>query len=147
MIGSGKRMLAASIVVCSLPACVRVVVHDEQAAAKAATGFAQAAFVDRDYAKASGMLAPSLARQLPIDKFPEMVAKTHPNAFPAQVTATDSERMPGLRGITIYMKGSGGGEDFYYRMVMEGDATSGYRVAGLFRGNGPHPSTNKRPLK
>lgn len=142
-----RRILAVSIVLCSLPSCVSVIAHDEKAAAKVATQFAQTAFVDRDYSKAHSLMSSSVAQQITSDKLSETIAKMHPKSFPTQLTATEFEPMPGQRGMMIYLKGTGDGEDFYYRFVMEGDASSGYRVSGLFRGNGTYPPSNRRPLR
>jgi len=134
------------IVCCSLPACVSVISHDEKAAANAATEFANAAFVDRDFAKAHELMAPDLRGRIAADKLPDLIAEMHPDSFPSQVVATDFEPMPGQRGMVIYLKGQGDTVEMYYRFVMEGDGAAGYRVTGLFRGNAPYVSTNKRPL-
>ena len=142
-----SRAIAAALACGGFAACVNVIAHDESAAAKAATQFAQVAFIDRDDTKARGLITPALAQQLPDGKLAEMVAKLHPKSFPARVAATEFEPHPGQRGMTIYLKGTGGDDEaFFYRLLMEGDAPSGYRVAGLYRGSGPHPSSNKRPL-
>jgi len=131
---------------CSLTSCVNAIAHDQKAAAKSADQFARTAFVSRDSAKAHGLLAPALAKRVPAEQLGEMIAKMHPKSFPSRVSAIEYEPMPGQRGMTIYLKGDGEAEEFHYRLVMEGDSPSGYRVTGLFRGSGPHPSTTKRPL-
>lgn len=141
-----RRALAVSIILGSLTSCVSIIHHDQDMAAEAARAFAQAAFVDRDDAKARELLSPSLARELTPGKFPEAIARLHPKSFPTRVKATDYEPMMGQRAMMIYLKGANDEEDFHYRFVMEGDSTSGYRVAGIFRGGGPHPPTSRRPL-
>lgn len=144
---AGKaHWLVVAITCCILTSCVTVIAHDEKAAAKAATEFAQTAFVARDYSKAHGLLASKSQSHIPIDKLTEAIAKMHPKSYPAKVMATEFEPLPGQRGMNIFVKGDGESEDFFYRLAMEGDVSSGYRVTGLFRGNGPNPSTNKRPL-
>lgn len=142
-----RRSLVVAIVLGCLPSCINVIAHDEQAAAKAATQFAQAAFVDRSDSEARGLITPSLAQQVTGDKLPEMIAKMHPKMFPTQVAATEFEPLLGQRGMLIFLKGTGDGEEFYYRLVMEGDSSSGYRVSGLFRGSGPYPASARRPLR
>jgi hypothetical protein len=141
-----RRALAISIILGSLTSCVSFIHHDQDMAAEAARAFAQAAFVDRDDAKARELLSPSLAQGLTAEKLTEQIARLHPGSFPTRVTVTEYEPMMGQRAMMIYLKGANDGEDFYYRFVMEGDATLGYRVAGLFRGNGPHPPSTRRPL-
>jgi hypothetical protein len=130
----------------ALPSCVNVIAHDQATAAKAATGFAQIAFVSRDYPKAHGLLASRSQKEISEDVFTKTVTNMHPKGFPSRITATEFEPMPGQRAMTIYLKGDGDGEDFYYRLQLDGDATSGYRVTGLFRGNGPYPPSARRPL-
>jgi hypothetical protein len=131
---------------CFMVSCMNVIVHDQNSAARAATEFARIAFVDRDYTKAFSLLAPRSRPYITLEKLSETIPKMHPKSFPSQVTATEYEPMPGQSGMTIYVKGDGEGEEFFYRLVMDGDASSGYQVSGLFRGNGPNPSTNKQPL-
>jgi hypothetical protein len=139
--------IVASFVCCLLTSCINVVAQDEGAAAKAATQFAQTAFVSRDYERAHELLIRSGINQFTTAKLSEAIARMHPKTFPTEVLATDFEPIPGQRAMNIYLKGRGEGEDFYYRLVMVGDATSGYRVSGLYRGNRPSPSPNKRPLR
>ena len=129
-----------------LASCINVIAHDQKAAAKAATEFARTAFVVQDYAKAHGLMASRSQSYIPLDKLTQTIAKMHPKGYPTHVTATEYEPMPGQRAMNIFVKGEGGGEEFFYRLVMEGDVTTGYRVSGLYRGNGPNPSANKRPL-
>jgi hypothetical protein len=129
------------------PSCVSVISHDQDAAAEAATRFAERAFVRRDFSSAHILLSFAAQRRLSAEDFAAEVAKIHRRSFPSAVEATDFEPVPGQRAIYIYVRGTGGGEDFFYRIVMEGDAPSGYRVNGFFRGNGPHPSQNKRRLE
>jgi hypothetical protein len=146
MTKSNVRGLMGPFICCFMVSCVNVIVHDQNSAAKAATEFARTAFVDRDFTKAHGLLASRSKTYIPLDKLSETITRMHPKSFPSHVTATEYEPMPGQRGMTIYVKGEGEGEEFFYRLVMDGDSTSGYQVTGLFRGNGPNPSTNKRPL-
>jgi hypothetical protein len=146
MIVDKGHCLAVAIICCGLTSCINVIAHDEKMAAKSAIEFAQTAFVARDYPKAHGLLAPRSQSDIPLDKLTEAIAKMHPKSFPTKVTATEFEPMPGQKGMNIFVKGEGEGEEFFYRLVMEGDKTASYRVTGLLRGNGPNPSTNKRPL-
>ncbi len=151
MLASTARGLAVLIACCTLTSCINVscinlIAHNPKAAENQATRFAQVAFVARDYATAHDLLSPAARQHIPKDKLSGTITAMHPKSFPSRVTATEYESVPGQRGMIIHLRGDGEGEDFYYRLLMEGDAPSGYRVSGLFRGNGPYPSTNKRPL-
>lgn len=49
--------------------------------------------------------------------------------------------------MNIFLMGDNPDENFYYRLVMEGTASTGYKVAGIFRGNKRYPdSADKKKL-
>ncbi|MGP0066412.1 MAG: hypothetical protein ACLQGP_22840 [Isosphaeraceae bacterium] len=126
--------------------CIRIISHDESKAANTAAEFARAAFVARDYPRAYGLLASSARSQVTLQKLTESIAEMHPKGFPSQVDAAEYEPMPGQRAMNIYLNGTGEGEAYFYRLLMEGDAPSGYGVIGLYRSNGPPPPSNRKPL-
>ena len=142
-----KCRMVAAMVSFLLPSCISYIEHDETAAAKAATQFADAAFVDRDFAKAHKLATSEITQRFSDEGLADVVAKMHPDSFPTRVTATEFEPVPGQRGMFIYLNGEGDGPGFYYRFVMTGDKPSGYRVSGFFRGNAPYPPSSRRPLK
>jgi hypothetical protein len=123
-----------------------VLVHDQNGAATAAEQFAQVAFVTKDTNAAHALLEPQTGRSLPLASFSEAIAKMHPGGFPNSVKAEAYEPLPGQAGMNVFLLGQNANETFYYRFLMVGDKVSGYKVAYLGRGNGPHPSANKRPL-
>ena len=62
------------------------------------------------------------------------------------ITATDYSPLPSQEAMNIQLYGESGSELFYYRMVMVGTADKGYKVDGMFRGNGPFPAPIKKPF-
>ncbi len=148
--GKWRSVTAAAAPACSaLASCISAIAHDPTVAAKAAkaaTEFAQTAFVDRDYPKAHASMAPRARTAISLEKLTSTIPAMHPKAYPTVLAATEYEPIPGQQAMNIFVKGEGGGEEFFYRLAMEGDSGSGYRVAGFARGNGPNPSKNKRPL-
>ena len=104
------------------------------------------AFVRSNYAGAETMLSSAMQKALPTDKFAGQVVQMHPKGRPSEVAATEFEPIPGQPAMTIYLKGTGGDETFFYRLLMVGDKLSGYRVGGLWRGSGPYPPSARRPL-
>jgi hypothetical protein len=149
--GNVRRSLPAVplllLVLCATASAqIKIIVHSQEAAAKSAERFARSAFIDKDYAKAHALLAPETRKSVSVEKMAESIKKMHPAAMPAEVKAIEYETQPGQRAMNIYLKGSAGSEMFFYRFYMVGDATSGYEVAGLFRGSGPYPSKAKKPL-
>ena len=132
---------------CLLTSCgVNILVHDQASAAATASQAANLAFVRADMAAAHALLAPQMQQALPAEKLLDAVAKLHPTQRPAEVSAIEFEPLPGQAGMNIYLKGTGGNEEFYYRFLMVGDKRSGYRVAGFWRGSGPYPPNARRPL-
>ena len=92
----------------ALPSCgVRVLVHDEQAAARTAARFADLAFDRSDYAGARALLSPQMQQALPTDKLAAEVARMHPKARPSEGVATEFEPLPGQQAMGIYLKGRG----------------------------------------
>jgi hypothetical protein len=141
------RNIAGSVVLvtacCLSTACVRVIEHNQNAAASAAERFAATAFVKKDHAAAKGMLSPAGQESMDLEK---VIQEMHPASFPASVKAIEYEPMPGQAAMQIYLKGTAEKEEFYYRFVMSGDRHSGYQVLGLWRGSGPYPPSTRKPL-
>jgi len=52
--------------------------------------------------------------------------------------------MSGEKAIYIFLTGENSGEDFYYKLTMEGTAATDYRVSILDRGSGPYPPSNEK---
>ena len=132
---------------CGVPR-ITVLNHDEDQAAAKAKEFAEVAFVQREYKKAYDLLWEETKKHVSFEQFLDVVNKMHPNAHPAQVAAIEFEPLPGQAGMNIYLKGKNGKEEFFYRFGMAGTKESGYKVSGIFRGNGPYPPSKlRRALK
>ena len=128
--------------------CAESINHDEVLAGRRAVEFAQVAFVKRDIENGYALLSDSTKRYVSLEKFKEVLSRLHPKAFPTSVTASEYEPMPGEKAIYIFLIGENSGEHFYYRLTMEGTATTGYRVLRLDRGSGPyHPSDRKQQFR
>jgi hypothetical protein len=146
MPSSFRCLVVALASLAGLVSCISIVSHDEQMAAKVATSFAQAAFVDRNDAKAHELLNASTQARFDVKAFGEMIAKMHPQSFPSQVVATDFESIPGQQALFIDVEGQGQGEPFFYRFVLDGDAKVGYKIADFVRSGEANPSKNKQSL-
>ena len=131
--------LASALIGCAGP-----VDHDELLAGKTAEEFARIALVKRDVEKGYALLSDSTRGYVSLEQFKEVLARLHPGAFPTTVAASEYEPMKGEKAIYIFMTGEGPGEQFYYRITMEGTAATGYRVLRLDRAGGPYPPPNTR---
>ncbi|NLO91520.1 MAG: hypothetical protein GX410_05960 [Elusimicrobia bacterium] len=126
-------------IVMALSGCVSASVQDEKLAARQAGEFCDVAFIRHDAVQAYALLLEQTKQSIPADKFAGILVQMHPSGYPNIVKAIEYEPLPGQRAMNIILVGENSSEKFYYRLVMAGDAVSGYRVAGLFRSNGPYP--------
>ena len=130
-----------------LMSCMDTIHHDEASAGKKAEEFAQLVFVKQDVENGYALLAEGMQRYVSREQFKTVISKLHPQAFPKTVTASEYEPMPGEKAVYIFLTGENSGEHFYYRLTMEGTATTGYKVLRLNRADQPYPSSNeKKPL-
>jgi hypothetical protein len=124
--------------------CVETIQHDESSAGKKAEEFAQIVFVKQDVENGYELLADGTKRHVSRGQFKTVLSKLHPKAFPKTVTAIEYEPMPGEKAIYIFLTGENSGEYFYYRLTMEGTATTGYKVLRLDRAGQPYPPSNEK---
>ncbi len=137
-----------AVIFCILVAffSVNVISHDQRSAAATAEHFANAAFVKNDVASAYLDLSAEMQRAFPAGELTAEISKLHPAGRPTEVAAIEYGPILGQKAMNIYLKGSGGNEAFYYRLLMVGTKEQGYKVGGFWRGNGPYPSSARRPL-
>ena len=132
------------ILAVSLAGCIESVDHDPASARKKAEEFAQVVFVKQDIENGYALLAEGTRRYVSPDQFKAVVSKMHPRGFPKTVTALEYEPMPGEKAIYVFLTGDHWGEPFYYRLTMEGTASTGYRVLRLDRASQPYSSSDER---
>jgi hypothetical protein len=127
-------------------ACADKFEHDPRTAAKRAEEFAQVVFVRQDFDNGYAMLSESGKRYVPPEKFKETVTKSHPRNYPARISATDYEPMPGEQAIYVYLSGDNAGEQFNYTLTLQGTAASDYKVTRFSRsaaGSGSRQPLNR----
>jgi hypothetical protein len=131
---------ALAIAACS----IGVIDHDPSIAAARAVEFADLAFVQGAAERSHDLLTDDTKKTTSVAAFGEVLQRMHPKTRPPSVRATEFEPVPGQKMISIFLRGENGDELFFYRLVMSGTASAGYRVAGLFRGSGPYPESKLR---
>jgi hypothetical protein len=142
-----KYSLYSFILAVGLLGCIKSVEHDPAGAGKKAEEFAEIAFVKQDIENGYALLADGTRRYVSREQFKQVVAKLHPRAYPKNVKASEYEPMAGEKAIYIFLMGENSGERFYYRLTLEGNATTPYRVLRLDRSAEPYPaSSDKRRL-
>jgi hypothetical protein len=143
--GSGTKYYFYSLMAAiGLMSCMDTVQHDASSAAKKAEEFARAVFVRQDIETGYPLLADGTKRYVSQDQFKVVVEKLHPQGFPKTVTALEYEPMPGEKAIYIFLIGDRAGEHFYYRLTMEGTASTGYKVLRFDRSLQPYSPSNDR---
>ena len=127
-----------------LMGCMETINHDASSAGKKAEEFAQVAFVKQEVENGYGLLADGTKRYVSLEQFKAVLSKLHPKGFPKTVTALEYEPMPGEKAIFIFLTGENSGQHFYYRLTMEGTATTAYKVLRLDRADQPYPASSDK---
>lgn len=138
-----KKLLSGFIALVLLSGCVSVTAHDEKKAAKLADEFTRLACIEQKYSLAYDLISPDVKKTIALDKFQEVVKQMHPKFYPSTIRATEYEPIPEQKGMIIYLEGENGSETFYYSVIMVG-TDSGYKIAGIYRGNGTYPDSKLR---
>ena len=139
-----KYSLYSFILAVGLLGCIESVEHDPAGAGKKAEEFAQLVFVKQDIENGYALLADGAKRYVSLDQFKKVLAKLHPRAYPKNVRATEYEPMAGEKAIYIFLIGENSGERFYYRLTLEGTATTPYKVLRLDRASEPYPPSSEK---
>jgi hypothetical protein len=138
-------LLLATLLACTTK--VNTFHHEPSIAATNAAQFAQIAFVQQNSERAYDLLADEMKNSTSLQEFKEGISKLHPSKYPLKIEATEYEPRPGQKGMSIFLYGENEDEKFYYEFVMDGVKEEGYKVSGIWRGNGPYPpSTMRKPL-
>lgn len=142
----GLVIAMASVVACGTPV-VRVLEHRPGMAAAQAETWARAAFVEQDAQRAYDLFWEEGKKRVTRDWIAEGIVEMHPNRYPSEIHATEYEPILGQPAMMIFLRGSGSGEEFHYRLILHGTVQTDYRVSDFFRGSGPYPpSPVRKPL-
>ena len=130
--------------IAELMACGESFKHDPVLAGRRAEEFARVTFVRRDFEKGYELVSDSGRRYVPLDKFKETVSRLHPKSYPLNVKALEYEPMAGEKAVYIFLTGQDSGENFYYRLTMEGTANTDYKVVRFGRSHEPYPPSDQK---
>lgn len=119
--------------------CVKAIHHDEMQAAHDAEAFARLAFLCGSD-KAFDLLSPAAAAAHSGAEYHELLVKMHPDGYPTSLSVTAYEPVFGQEAMNLFLEGQGGNRQYHYRIQVVGTKSKGYKVSGLFRGNGPYPT-------
>jgi hypothetical protein len=140
-----REIMAGAFALVFLMSCTATAIsHDEDMAAKSAVEFAKVALIEHDIQSSYSLLSENAKKMISFEKYSQAIAQTHPSLYPKSLTADEFEPMPGQKSMYIFLHGENGSEKFYYRFTMEGTARTGYKVLGIYRGDGPYPPSRRR---
>ncbi len=143
-----RKIVSATLVLVFLIGCtVTAIYHDEDMAAKSAIEFARLAFVKQDIQNSYSLISDNAKKTVTLEKHSQALSKMHPSLYPISLTAEEYEPIlgkKGIKGMNVFLYGENGSGKFFYRLIMEGTAQTGYKVFGVYRGNGPYPSSKMR---
>lgn len=140
-----KLKVAAIVILISIVAasCVYYIDHNPQLAVETAEQFSEAAFVKRDFQKASSYLPKNNLPNSAESKIETMVMSMHPSSqFPTVVHAIGYEIMSGKRITNVFLAGNPTDKPNYYCIVLSGDS-NGYVVTEMYRQEEPFPRTSQ----
>lgn len=129
----------------SLASCrARLLVHDERAAAEAAHRFGELAFEKGEFSAAYECLSPEMQQAHTEGEVTDLLSQMSHGIGPGTVRAVAFEPIPGTAAMNVYLD-LPGQRTTHYRVLMVGDAVSGYHVGGFWKRADPAPAT-ARPL-
>jgi hypothetical protein len=138
-------LVALALVAASAAGCTaRILRHDQNVAAARAEEFLTHAVVEQDFAAAHQMFGDEAKQRVSQAALADLVRQQHPKGFPTSVRAIEFEPVPGQAAIQIFLLGESPSEKFYYRVPLVGTVEDGYSPDGIYRGNGPYPTSPLR---
>jgi len=118
--------------------------HEPRVAAEAAIAFATQAFVEDDIAAAFAQLPSERQEKNSVEEMAYAINAMHLDGRPTSIKATEYQPPPGYHGMNVFLEGRSDARTYYYRFLMEGDASDGYFVRGIERAPGPFPDADQR---
>jgi hypothetical protein len=141
-----RMSVCLSLLLVLMNAChLEQIRHDPEMAVLAANTFLSVLYFNEDYDKAIQLADAQLRDNASINDLRNMVGMTKRERGRLQSLTADSYVInPGHNIGLFYIGHYAGGGILYHRLVLIGDATSGYRVAGVWFSRKPYPSTSSR---
>src|ERR1041384_1903228 len=113
--------------------------HSPLRAASDANRFLSALYFERDYSKALELADPILSQSATKENLEVMVDELKQQKGEVREFKADSYLMVQGRGMELFYVGHWQRGTSYHRLVLSGDADSGYRVSGIWYKDEPYP--------
>jgi hypothetical protein len=129
----------------ALSACsLEKISHSPNQAAFNAHEFLRAMYVEEDYAKALHIAAEPVRQSATADTMKQMVEQTRQERGDFKFFKADSYLMTQGRSMEVFFVAEHANGLVYHRLVMIGDASSGYKVTGVWFKLEPYPANPLR---
>jgi hypothetical protein len=136
--------LVIALVAIAVSACLQKVNHNPSKAAFDANQFLKALYGDEDYLKALNLAADPLRQSAGADDLKKMVEKIRQEHGTLKRLKADSYLMTQGPTMELFYIGEYERGFLFHRLVLTGDASSEYKVAGVWFQPDPYPGSPLR---
>jgi hypothetical protein len=139
------RAVALMLIAVSLIGCTfKSVRHDHNVAVEAGNAFLSALYLQRNYSRALELADESFRKTVSLENLGQMVDMAEKNCGTRKEFKAESYQMaPNVMTEVYYVETCDRGV-VYHRLVLVGDATNGYSVAGVWLNSSPYPQNSLR---
>lgn len=118
--------------------------HEPSRAVIDGNQFLKALYIDEDYDRARGLVDSQLQESLTANNLRQLVEKIKTEKGALKTLKADSYLMVQGRGMELFYDGTYDRGELYHRLVVVGDASSGYKVSGVWYSPDAYP---EQPLR
>lgn len=123
---------------------VESVRHEPAIAVTDGNQFLKTLYIEEDYERARGLADAQLQQSVTASDLSQMVKGIERDQGDLQTLKADSYLMVQGRGMELFYVGTYNRGTLYHRLVLNGDASSGYKVSGVWYSIDPYPD---QPLR
>lgn len=135
-----NKIWVGCLTVLALSSCkVESIRHEPSRAVSDTNQFLRALYFDEDYSRALVLADAQLRQSLSANDLKRLVEGIKQQRGKLRTLKADSYLMVQGRGMELFYVGTYENGVVYHRLVLMGDATSGYRVSGVWYSTDPYP--------
>ncbi|HBB94678.1 MAG TPA: hypothetical protein DC054_04750 [Blastocatellia bacterium] len=129
---AAQSLLLAFLILLPFGCNVQTVTHDPVKAVSDTNGFLKALYLEENYPKALSLADVQLRQSVTADDLREIVAGIKQRCGSLKTLRADSYLMTPGSTMELFYVGTYETGTLYHRLVLVGDVSSGYRVAGVW---------------
>ena len=144
IVRKGATYLSFCLLLLSASCKAESVRHEPAIAVINGNQFLKALHIDEDYEKARGLADTQLQESVTANDLRQLVEKIKTERGALKTLKADSYLMVQGRGMELFYLGTYDRGQLYHRLVVVGDASSGYEVSGVWYSTDAYP---EQPLR